>query len=209
MRVTDIILLDGGMGQELATVQTTNTYAIHHDRLAGTGLEDQFVPLHQAALKEAAGMGTIAGSIGPLIASYRPDIHPAYDVAVPLYTEIAQLLAAEVDLIICETISSIAHGAAILAAAKSTGKPVWLAFTVDDTDGSKLRSGEAVSEVLQFTDADAILIYAMDKTLPRARWSSRARADVLVVSPEAIADWETNCVGKAVRKTKGGQSNGR
>lgn len=193
MRVTDIILLDGGMGQELvhragdnptnlwstqvmldhpglvaevhadyrkagATVHTTNTYAIHHDRLAGTGLEDQFVPLHKAALKEAAGMGAIAGSIGPLIASYRPDIHPAHDVAVPLYTEIAHLIAAEVDLIICETISSIAHGAAILAAAKSTGKPVWLAFTVDDTDGSKLRSGEAVSEVLQFTDADAILI---------------------------------------------------
>ena len=191
--MTDIILLDGGMGQELvhrtgdnptalwstrvmldnpglvaeihrdfraagATVQTTNTYAIHHDRLEGTGLEDQFTALHMAALQEANDMPVVAGSIGPLIASYRPDVHPEHDVAVPLYTEVAQLLAPKVDLIICETVASIAMGKAVLAAALTTGKPVWLAFTVDDTDGSKLRSGEPVSEVLQFTDANAILI---------------------------------------------------
>jgi homocysteine S-methyltransferase len=141
-----------------ATVQTTNTYAIHHDRLEGTGLEDQFTALHMAALQEANDMPVVAGSIGPLIASYRPDVHPEHDVAVPLYTEVAQLLAPKVDLIICETVASIAMGKAVLAAALTTGKPVWLAFTVDDTDGSKLRSGEPVSEVLQFTDANAILI---------------------------------------------------
>lgn len=191
--MTDIILLDGGMGQELvhragdnptplwstqvmldhpglvaavhadyrdagATVHTTNTYAIHHDRLAGTGFEDRFVDLHLAALNEAKEVGTLAGSIGPLIASYRPDIHPAHDVAVPLYREIAQLIAPQVDLIICETVSSIAQGKAVLEAGLSTGKPVWLAFTVDDTDGSKLRSGEDVAQVLQFTQAAAILI---------------------------------------------------
>ncbi|MGJ8622699.1 MAG: homocysteine S-methyltransferase family protein [Yoonia sp.] len=191
--MTDIILLDGGMGQELvhrsggnptalwsthvmlenpglvrtihqdfrdagATVHTTNTYAIHRDRLEGTGHEDKFAALHQAALKEAEGMGVLAGSIGPLIASYRPDIHPPHDVAVPLYAEIATLLAPSVDLIICETVASIAMGKAVLAATQLTGKPVWLAFTVDDSDGSRLRSGEDVADVLQFTGADAILI---------------------------------------------------
>jgi len=191
--VSDIILLDGGMGQELvhrsgqkptplwstqvmldnpglvakvhadyraagATVQTTNTYAIHRDRIEGTALAGHLEVLYKTALKEASGMGVLAGSIGPLIASYRPDIHPAHDEAVPLYTEVAALLAPDVDVIIGETIASIAQGKAVLEAAKTTGKPVWLAFTVDDNDGSKLRSGEAVAHVLQFTDADALII---------------------------------------------------
>jgi homocysteine S-methyltransferase len=141
-----------------ATVSTTNTYAIHRDRLDGTGLEDQFEALLLAALKEAAGTGAVAGSIGPLIASYRPDIHPAHDDAVPLYSEVATIIAPHVDLIICETVASIAHGKAVLAAALATGKPVWLAFTVDETDGTRLRSGEALSDALQFTDAAAILV---------------------------------------------------
>jgi S-methylmethionine-dependent homocysteine/selenocysteine methylase len=191
--MTDITLLDGGMGQELvhragdnptalwstrvmldhpglvaeihadyrdagAVVQTTNTYAIHRDRLEGTGLEGQFETLHLAALKEAKGMGFLAGSIGPLIASYRPDIHPPHAEAVPLYAEIANLIAPHVDLILAETVASVAMGKAVMDAAKPTGKPIWLAFTVDETDGSKLRSGEDLADVLQFTDAQAILI---------------------------------------------------
>ena len=114
--MTEVTLLDGGMGQELvhragdrptslwstqvmvdhpgmvegvhrdffaagATIATTNSYAIHHDRLMGTGLEGAFEKLHNLALAEASaartahGSGRIAGSIGPLRASYRPDLH--------------------------------------------------------------------------------------------------------------------------------------
>ncbi|MDP5086961.1 MAG: homocysteine S-methyltransferase family protein [Yoonia sp.] len=191
--MTDITLLDGGMGQELvhragdkptplwstqvmidhpglvaqvhadyraagATVHTTNTYAIHHDRLAGTGLEDQFEALHHAAIKEAQGTGRIAGSIGPLIASYRPDIHPAHDVAVPLYAEIARLLAPHVDLIVFETVASVAHARAAMEAALPTGKPIWLSITIDDEDGSKLRSGEAVADILPVVEGAAALL---------------------------------------------------
>lgn len=181
--MTDITLLDGGMGQELvhragdnptplwstqvmidhpglvakvhadyraagATVQTTNTYAIHRDRLEGTGLEDRFAALHQAALQEAAGSGRIAGAIGPLAASYRPDLHPDHETAVRLYAEIAHLLSPGIDLIICETVASVAHARAILEGAQTIGKPVWLAMTVDDEDGRKLRSGEPLADVL-------------------------------------------------------------
>lgn len=143
-----------------ATVHTTNTYAVHHDRLAGTPLEGRFEALHEAALAEAKGVGRIAGSIGPLVASYRPDIHPDHATAVPLYAEVAQILAPGVDLIICETVASLDHGRAILEGAKTSGKTVWIAFTVDDDDGSKLRSGEALADAIPLTatDADAILV---------------------------------------------------
>lgn len=191
--MTDIILLDGGMGQELvhragnrptplwstqvmidhpglvakvhadyraagATVHTTNTYAILHDRLEGTGMEDQFEALHAAALNEAKDAGVLAGSIGPLGASYRPDLMPSHEEAVAIYTEIANLLAPHVDLFICETIASVAHARAILQATAATGKPVWLAMTVDDADGTKLRSGEPLADVVAVAGAASALL---------------------------------------------------
>src|SRR5690606_41216067 len=57
-----------------ASVATTNTYAVHRDRLVKAGIEDRFTALHTQALAEAAaaraahGAGRIAGSIGPLVA---------------------------------------------------------------------------------------------------------------------------------------------
>ena len=186
--MTEITLLDGGLGQELvrrsgepptplwatqvmldhpgmvqavhrdyfdagATVATTNTYAIHHDRFTGTPLEGRLEELIALALSEAARAAAdregvrIAGSIGPLVASYRPEIHPAHDAAVPLYAELARRLAPRADVILVETIASVQHAVAALEGARSGGKPVWLAVTVDDEDGAILRSGEPLSEL--------------------------------------------------------------
>lgn len=131
-----------------AGIATTNTYAIHRDRLARAGIEERFAALHAAALAEAhaarrsAGRGLIAGSIGPLVASYRPETHPPHAEAVEKYAEVAQLLAPHVDLILCETVASLAHARAILAGALTAGLPVWLSVTVSDSAGHALRSGE-------------------------------------------------------------------
>jgi len=148
-----------------STIATTNSYAVHHDRLAGTPLEGQLDALIGLSLAEAQaarsahGTGRIAGSIGPLIASYRPDIHPAHDVATPLYAEVAKGLAKGCDILICETVASVAHAKAVLEGARQAGLPVWLSLTVDDADGTRLRSGEALADVLAVADAaDAILI---------------------------------------------------
>jgi homocysteine S-methyltransferase len=143
-----------------ATVQTTNTYAIHHDRLAGTAIDGQFETLHARALEEAKGHGRIAGAIGPLGASYRPDIHPSLADAAPLYAEVARQLGPDCDLIICETVASLAHAEAVLAGASAAGKPVWIAMTVNDDDGTKLRSGEPLADVIALAQAstEAILV---------------------------------------------------
>lgn len=136
-----------------ATVATTNSYAIHHDRLAKAGIDDRFAALHVQALAEARaardarGAGRIAGSIGPLVASYRPETHPPHAEAVARYAEIARLLAPGVDLILCETVASLAHARAVLEGAAAGGRPVWLSVTVDDEDGTRLRSGESVAEL--------------------------------------------------------------
>lgn len=193
--MSDIILLDGGMGQELvhragdnptplwstrvmidnpgmvaavhrdfaaagATVATTNTYAIHRDRLEGHVLEPRFADLHAIALAEArvSKASRIAGSIGPLKASYRPDIHPDVDAATPLYAEIAQMIGPSCDLMICETVVSIAHAESVLRGAAVSGKPVWLALSVDDHDGTRLRSGEPLADVIPYAKAGAAAV---------------------------------------------------
>lgn len=150
-----------------ATIATANSYALHHDRIAGTALQGRLPALFTHALREAKaaradhGSGRIAGAIGPLMASYRPDLHPDPEQAVALFTEVAGYLAAECDLIICETVASLAHARDVLAGAATTGKPVWLAVTVDDKDGTRLRSGEAITDVLPIAadgDAAALLV---------------------------------------------------
>ena len=203
--MTQITLLDGGMGQELiaraggvatplwstqallddptivgdvhqsyaeagATVATTNTYALHRDRLLGGSsnhyaADDLDLPdltadqdrLIQAALTQAAqvrGTCRIAGSIGPLGASYRADIAQSSDA----YFDLVKRLAPDVDLLIFETIASKAAAEACLEAGRRTALPVWLAFTVDDADGSRLRSDEPLAELKEIgAQADAVL----------------------------------------------------
>ncbi|KIN63154.1 Homocysteine S-methyltransferase [Sulfitobacter noctilucicola] len=193
--MTDITLLDGGMGQELvhragnrptplwstqvmlehpglvadvhrdftkagATIATTNTYAILRDRLEGTGLSERFADLLTMALAEArtSGAKRIAGSIGPIRASYRPDLHPDANTGAPIYAEIAQMIGPSCDLILCETVASVTHAEAILRGGAAAGKPVWLALTVQDDDGTRLRSGESLADAMPFAKAGAAAV---------------------------------------------------
>ncbi|MDX5350707.1 MAG: homocysteine S-methyltransferase family protein [Paracoccaceae bacterium] len=149
-----------------ASLATTNTYNILHDRLVPHRLDHLYHALHLRALAEAhearasAGRGRIAGSMGPLGESYRPDLTPPVTVAATLYAEKARILAPHVDLILIETISSLDLARGALRGARAADRPVWLSVSVQDRDGTRLRSGEPVSalaEVLAETPADAIL----------------------------------------------------
>lgn len=149
-----------------STIATTNTYAVHHDRLVKFGKDNRFAALYAQALSEATdarrahGAGRIAGSIGPLGASYRADVAPEHSKAVALYREVAGLLAPSVDLLIAETVASLDQARAVLEGARGIDRPIWLSVTVDDDDGSRLRSGEpvaALGPVLTAGGAAAVL----------------------------------------------------
>ena len=150
-----------------ATVATTNTYAVLRDRLARVNLEDQFAHLIDTAIRAARraraahGSGRVAGAIGPLIASYRPDICPPAAEAAQTYADSVALMKDHVDLFLIETMSSLDQADGALRATMGQGKPVWLGMTVKDDDGTQLRSGEAVSELpalLAQHKPDAVLI---------------------------------------------------
>lgn len=139
-----------------ADIITTNTYGIIRSNLAKEGLEDQFEALNvlacalaeQAREKSEASV-LIAGSLPPLAGSYRPDLVGRIEDIQPLYREQAELLAPHVDLILCETMSSAVEGRAAALAGCQTGKPVWVAWTLNENRSGKLRSGETINAAVE------------------------------------------------------------
>jgi len=157
-----------------ADIATTNTYAIHRDRLGPFGIEARFAELHRQACQIAVlerdwnGRGLVAGSLGPLGWSYRPDLAPPADEAAPLYAEIARLHEPYVDLLLCETMASVDQARGALLGARAVSKPVWLAVTVDDADGAKLRSGEPVTAILPLIEEFRIASVLVNCSVPEA-----------------------------------------
>lgn len=135
-----------------ATIATTNTYAIHRSRLVREGIEDQMPNLIDAALSQAeqarCGIsGRIAGALGPLLASYRPDLKPDPADAAAKFAELAAMMSDRVDFFLIETVCSVQEAEGALRGTENCGKPVWLALSVMDEEGTRLRSGEPLGDI--------------------------------------------------------------
>jgi S-methylmethionine-dependent homocysteine/selenocysteine methylase len=141
-----------------AQIATTNTYSVLPDRLVHHGLSDRLILLQQLACQQAVdardahGSGLVAGSLGPLGFSYQPDKSPPAEEAAEIYRNICQIQKSFVDHYLFETMSSIDQARGALMGSAGLGKPVWLSLSVDDKDGTKLRSGENLTGVLPLLD---------------------------------------------------------
>lgn len=184
--MSEIVLLDGGMGQELrarsdrppspiwsaqilhddpalvtevhrdfikagAEVITLNAYAVTPARLDRVGRSDLFEALQKEAVRVAVDAEKaegrdirIAGCLPPLVASYAPTTTPTRQEALEIYDLIVEAQGPHVDLFICETMASVREAEYATEAGVKSGKPLWCGLTVDDSDGTKMRSGEPV-----------------------------------------------------------------
>ena len=157
-----------------ATIATMNSYAIWPDRLERVGLANEHPHLLDTAAAEAVaaratfGSGRIAASLGPLGASYRPDITIPLDEAAEAYRINMERLAPSADFFLIETVSSLHAARGALMGCATSEKPVWLAITVDDDDGTKLRSGESVSDLAQLVSEFAPAALLVNCSRPEA-----------------------------------------
>ncbi len=137
-----------------ARVLTLNSYSATPHRLARAGRGEMFEALQAAALRAAQAARErsgrddilIAGCLPPLTASYRPDLTPSEEVCLADYRRIVAAQAEGVDLFLCETLATVREARLATLAARESGRTVWTALTVDDADGTVLRSGEPVGE---------------------------------------------------------------
>lgn len=184
-----------------ASIATTNTYAIHHDRLEHVDLDHLFVSLHQTAMAEAEaaraahGRGLIAGSMGPLVATYRPEVTQALEVAAPKYAEIATLIGPQVDFILIETMASVLQAEGALKGAQAAGKPVWLSVSVNDHDGSVLRSDEPIALLGRIIDQYRPAAVLVNCSVPEAMAAALAEVAKFGLPYGAYANGFTHISG--------------
>jgi S-methylmethionine-dependent homocysteine/selenocysteine methylase len=143
---------------------TTNSYAvvpfhIGDERFAARGRElaDRAGSLARAAADASQHPVQVAGSLPPVLGSYRPDLFDAA-AAAPLLKTLVEGLSPHVDLWLGETLSSTAEAVATHAALGDDTRPLWLSFTLDDTAdvdaivagrvAPSLRSGESIETAL-------------------------------------------------------------
>lgn len=157
-----------------AEIATANTYALHHDRLDRHGLGNRFAELHSLACRlavearDAHGAGLVAGATGPLGKSYIGDEGPAHGEARRRYDEVARAQAPHVDLFLAETVPSTARARATLDGLEGHGRPIWISVTVNDTDGTRLRSGEPVTDMLGVIEGRPVEALLVNCSFPEA-----------------------------------------
>ncbi len=136
-----------------ARIITVNSYSATPHRLARAGRSGMFGMLQDAALRAAQAARDrsgrdilIAGCLPPLAASYRPDLTLPENLCLADYRRIVAAQADRVDLFLCETLATVREARIATLAACESGRTVWTALTVDDADGTVLRSGEPVAD---------------------------------------------------------------
>lgn len=146
-----------------ARLITTNAYTVTGPRLRREGLEHQFDVLQKAACtlavqaRDAVGEAvTIAGSLPPLVGSYRPDIALPFDEALGEYRRIVAAQAPYVDVFLAETMPSAGEARAAAVAAAESGLPVWVSWTLADDQSGHLRSGETIDQARAALDGIAV-----------------------------------------------------
>eukprot|EP00929_Paragymnodinium_shiwhaense_P001834 TRINITY_DN102046_c0_g1_i1.p1 TRINITY_DN102046_c0_g1~~TRINITY_DN102046_c0_g1_i1.p1 ORF type:complete len:314 (+),score=57.83 TRINITY_DN102046_c0_g1_i1:173-1114(+) len=91
----------------------------------------------------------VAGCLPPLNESYRPDMVGEFKENVEMYRKIAKAVAPYSDVLLCETMSTAQEALAACTAALETGLPVWVAWTLHDTEVGLLRSGETIQQAVE------------------------------------------------------------
>ncbi len=160
-----------------AQIIITNTYSTIPSYLAKSNLADRGLQLAELAGKIARRVADdaphpvqVAGSLPPLDESYRWDLVPAREDAEPIYSQLAQVLLPYVDLFICETMSCVQESVNAVAAARKVAgdKPVWVAWSLAETPGGGLRSGESIAAAVAALDDFSVDAYLFNCCTPAA-----------------------------------------
>jgi len=162
-----------------ADILSSNTFRATPRALAKAGkageaerLVERAVALAREA-RERAGSGRaalVAGVMAPLEDCYRPDLAPPPEQAEQEHAEQAVRLArAGVDLLLIETMNSIAEARAAVRGAKPTGLPVLVSFIC--RSDREILSGEPLADAVRAVEPfkpDAVLVNCVPPELAGA-----------------------------------------
>ena len=141
----------------------------HMRHIGAPGLEDLTPKLLgtsvRAAKQARANTGkeqqaAIAGVLAPLEHCFRPDLAPDFDTARREQLELARVFAEEkVDLLLGESMNTIAEACAVAEVARAVGLPVWISFVIGPE--GELLSREPLAQAIREVEnlgAQAVLV---------------------------------------------------
>ena len=137
-----------------SNVIITNNYYVTPNILRREALEADFKTLIQISIDLAKDARShrddviIAGSFPPIETSFRPDLTPESYEIIDFYNDLLEIMDGQVDIIICETMSSIREGKVACEIALKAFDEVWLSWTTRGVDGSTLISGESLEDAI-------------------------------------------------------------
>ncbi|BAI75358.1 betaine-homocysteine S-methyltransferase (plasmid) [Azospirillum sp. B510] len=180
-----------------ADMLTSNSYAvvpfhIGRDRFdaQGLALADRAGRLARS-VADAHGVKA-AGSLPPVFGSYRPDLFLPEQVDAILRV-LVDGLAPHVDVWLAETQSALDEARAVRRVLGDDARPLWLSFTLDDTDAGAvaagrsapaLRSGESVADAARTAAGLGARALLFNCSQPEVM---RAAVETARAQPEAAA----------------------
>ena len=154
---------------------TVNSYTTTPSRLARNGFPQWFDEAQQLALKlvrQAADAAErplqITGCLPPLVASYVTEESMPYDDSLEEYRKICAHQGDHVDVMFIETVGIIAEAMAAIDAAKETGKPVYMGYTIADDGSNQLRSGESLEDAVMAAADRGVAGVMINCSIPEA-----------------------------------------
>jgi len=141
----------------------------HMRHIGAPGLEDLTPKLLRTSVRVArqaranAGkeqQAAIAGVLAPLEHCFRPDLAPGFEQARGEQLELARVFAEEkADLLLGESLNTIAEARAVAEVARAVGLPVWISFVIGPE--GELLSREPLAQAIREVEnlgAQAVLI---------------------------------------------------
>ena len=144
-----------------------NNYAVTQPILKRANLSNRLeeltlksIEIATEAIRESKKEVMLAASLPPLETSYRPDMILDRTAMDTMYSELAEILEGNVDIIICETMSHSKEAMSALSSIQNSKSEKWLGWTVYGHQNT-LPSGETITEAfnaISHLNCDAYLI---------------------------------------------------
>ena len=141
----------------------------HMRHIGAPGLEDLTPKLLRTSVRVARQaransakekQAVIAGVLAPLEHCFRPDLAPGFEAARGEQLELARVLAEEkVDLLLGESMNTIAEARAVAEVAGAVGLPIWISFVIGPE--GELLSREPLEQAIRAVEklgAQAVLV---------------------------------------------------
>jgi S-methylmethionine-dependent homocysteine/selenocysteine methylase len=185
-----------------AQVVSTNSYAIVPFHIGEERFAERGTALAALAGQLARTVADkrglrVAGSLPPVLGSYRPDLFEV-NSARAILAVLIEGLAPFADIWLAETLSTLGEAELVGEMLAGDDRPLWLSFTLNDEGAATLRSGETIEaavEVARRLGAQAVLFNCsapkvMEDAVQRAKAALGSEAIGIGVYANAFAHGE-------------------